>query len=346
VITRREDYKYAGGDIDKVIIDGGIMPLRSEGDKRILRGEDVCYLMEYVISIARALVWTDEKVSSGVDRIYNEKAPESFTFSRDITSKRFYPEEGYYTSEQILSLNDVITVLKRFFFIKDGCATVRNSFYELYLYDDPHETTPVCDPSSPDFYFFCSEPVLKENDRTCDYVGENGLLMSEIERVFDDVKKIKHIAIEVFLTSHSAHVEVESGEHPGERYPFGLFDSLVHSAGSEYHTRYFVLGDDTYTFKVEDWVSIESIYSLIRCELSTFDEYHQYYFYIDIKPYSTITRSGGITTVKFNVDRSVISMLMAKVGASIPTEDHYFYFTVTSDGNCYLITKPDPRFNY
>lgn len=37
------DYRYVTGDVDKILIDGRVMPLRDE-DKKVLRGEDVVYL--------------------------------------------------------------------------------------------------------------------------------------------------------------------------------------------------------------------------------------------------------------------------------------------------------------
>lgn len=43
----RSDYKFVTGDTDKIILDGGIMPVRKdEEDKTKFRGEDICFLLE------------------------------------------------------------------------------------------------------------------------------------------------------------------------------------------------------------------------------------------------------------------------------------------------------------
>ena len=57
MIRRRQDYRYVYGDLDKIIIDGGIYPLRNgtgTAAKKCLRGEDIAYLMECGEEIERA----------------------------------------------------------------------------------------------------------------------------------------------------------------------------------------------------------------------------------------------------------------------------------------------------
>lgn len=64
------DYKYVSGPLSEIKIDGGIMPLRSGDDKKILRGEDITFLMEtlrrrttYSFHNSRAIVKGEEKWS-------------------------------------------------------------------------------------------------------------------------------------------------------------------------------------------------------------------------------------------------------------------------------------------
>ena len=51
-VTGKSDYRFVTGDLDKIVIDGGIMPSRAE--KRIMRGEDIAWLMEAACERIRA----------------------------------------------------------------------------------------------------------------------------------------------------------------------------------------------------------------------------------------------------------------------------------------------------
>lgn len=66
MITRRPQYNFVNGDIDNVIINGGIMPRRSLDQKRILRGEDPCFLLE---GTHERMSWW-EKTFTGYHREY------------------------------------------------------------------------------------------------------------------------------------------------------------------------------------------------------------------------------------------------------------------------------------
>ena len=46
MIDNRNDYRFVRGDIGQVIIDGNIMPVRQGDAKKVLRGEDICFLAE------------------------------------------------------------------------------------------------------------------------------------------------------------------------------------------------------------------------------------------------------------------------------------------------------------
>lgn len=46
MINNRADYRFVQGDIGDVIIDGGVMPVRAADAKKVLRGEDICFLAE------------------------------------------------------------------------------------------------------------------------------------------------------------------------------------------------------------------------------------------------------------------------------------------------------------
>lgn len=57
MINNRADYRFVAGDINRVAIDGGIMPARRVSAKKILRGEDLCFLAE--AHEARANLWNN-----------------------------------------------------------------------------------------------------------------------------------------------------------------------------------------------------------------------------------------------------------------------------------------------
>ena len=46
MIDALNEYQYVKGDIRSVIIDGGIMPVRPLNKKKVLRGEDICFMAE------------------------------------------------------------------------------------------------------------------------------------------------------------------------------------------------------------------------------------------------------------------------------------------------------------
>lgn len=57
MINNRADYRFVGGDIGQVAIDGGVMPVRQGDAKKVLRGEDICFMAE--AHEARADLWKD-----------------------------------------------------------------------------------------------------------------------------------------------------------------------------------------------------------------------------------------------------------------------------------------------
>lgn len=46
MIDNSNDYRFVRGDIGQVAIDGGVMPVRQGDAKKVLRGEDICFLAE------------------------------------------------------------------------------------------------------------------------------------------------------------------------------------------------------------------------------------------------------------------------------------------------------------
>ena len=67
MIDNRNDYRFVRGDIGQVIIDGNIMPVRQGDAKRVLRGEDICFMAE--AHEARADLWINAvfKMQTAVD---------------------------------------------------------------------------------------------------------------------------------------------------------------------------------------------------------------------------------------------------------------------------------------
>lgn len=70
------DADHPHGDLDRILINGEIMPLRSEGHKRDLRGEDIAFLAEAV---------NERRKSLGYPK-------NTYNFSRNITSSNLIPE--------------------------------------------------------------------------------------------------------------------------------------------------------------------------------------------------------------------------------------------------------------
>lgn len=57
MINNRADYRFVQGDIGSVVIDGGVMPARPADAKKVLRGEDICFLAE--AHEARTAFWNN-----------------------------------------------------------------------------------------------------------------------------------------------------------------------------------------------------------------------------------------------------------------------------------------------
>ena len=123
---KRSDYKFVAGDTDKIILDGGIMPIRNDPeDKTKLRGEDICFLLE-----------------SGV-RFF--RVPEGFTRVREFTRKLL-------ASQAEEALNQVLYMFQSGYALKTlptagACYRLENSYDYMLPFDVL--TVDDCEPMEP-----------------------------------------------------------------------------------------------------------------------------------------------------------------------------------------------------
>ena len=78
MINNVADYRFVQGDINRVIINGDVMPVRAANNKRILRGEDLCFLAE--AHEARTNLW-DLAYFKTAGRDYTERTRDQYVSS-------------------------------------------------------------------------------------------------------------------------------------------------------------------------------------------------------------------------------------------------------------------------
>lgn len=120
MIDKIEDYTHVVGDISSIVIDGQIMPLRSEdlsaglSSQYCMRGEDICYLAERAMERMNLF--------QGV-KYYRTSSPESSVGTWPTLQHEILSADDQFTFSKVVSstqINGVISAYDNLLDTKDG----------------------------------------------------------------------------------------------------------------------------------------------------------------------------------------------------------------------------------
>lgn len=255
MITQAEDYKYVDGELDTILVNGGIMPLRSNNIaagtnwKNCLRGEDIVFLAE---AARERLLWWNSVTLFGVITQYNYGEHSAYSAPDVLNKKTFINNLNRFTygsNNPIFGVDDILGQI-RILLRKDSTdydtksitSAIGSSIPERiqFVGEYDHPNPPQLDPfivntlqapdvseiASVDFEFGTRDLPIKR---------------SNIETMFSAMSKMRSAGFRCAFSNGDVNFADDakraSGVNP--EYPrIGSSDGVGYFAKAGYHTRY------------------------------------------------------------------------------------------------------------
>lgn len=193
------DYKYVNGDLSTIIINGEIMPKRSESDKKILRGEDITFCLEvlrrrctYPCTKGKCVAGGNEKWSFDYgSTIYSQS-----TFENIISNRRYWDIVK-------LALND--GAFNPQYYAYPSKVAFCSFYVTNFLTDLPtetqfHQETTGSYESEERFFLNETFSFLNTEHQTSkhdDFATGKPLKQANVQKVFDDIEKLDKVEIQL-----------------------------------------------------------------------------------------------------------------------------------------------------
>lgn len=306
MITKPEEYRYVtGGDMNLVKFDGGIMPLRDE--PRILRGEDVCFLIEAYKTRANAIKAVRFPMADSLAFFPKAEWQDYSDYNTDTHefTRRLDREQALLATEKIKTVMDREGGYLNTIHAYDGSAREYATDRELQFINYR-------------FHRMFGTFGSANSDEDIQSVRDGFVRQNPIEHAFSDVWNLSDPMVSAFEINYSgsftdddpeprshyiktltSNVEsVVQGDHFYTRSPWG-YRMENYSAYNGGYQSFYVPADEVFAQYDAPGADSAEVWGVFRVYYNytygTLEE-HTYCAFVDLSEY--MTRNGDIFSVK------------------------------------------------
>lgn len=324
-------YKYITGDVNEIQIDGQIMPLRDDDEKKIMRGEDIVFCMEVLRRRASNLVTASKCTVNGTDK---------WNLSQDIQKSNFSQKVCYENFRDIVEhglhgccYNPQYTVGGKGGYVTKFCV---NFLKSMPAVDQYHQETTHDEKPFDKFFLEDTFDFYHQNDQQSNHEKfKHGkpIKLSHMQDIFDDIQNLDKVAVHVnnygavIFNRDDLQIQnldkyydgKEEPQWPEQAYVFGYYmlghkKSDYYIEGSNYYYSYYgstkpitiEVDTDTLSENQSIWVEFRINY---LWNGDSRDDYETKSFTILKRVSTSPSFIGDKLTFNFSIDKTLIDSI-------------------------------------